>query len=203
MATTKSNGLLGLPHYRASRVSTAMYEPLYLNTFIVQLTPPASLGASDTDEEVLVVLEGLQKVSGLATNKVPAVVDSQIYKGANRSFAGARPDKTTIDIATTWQLNLRYDTGSPESYTYSFLRKWCDLVYDPLTGRMDLKVNYVAPRMVITLNDRAGTPYQQWVCYNIFPTTPIKAIDLDYSSGTNIFSTEMTFRCDYWDEAWL
>ena len=37
----KSSGLLGLSHFRNSRVSTSVWEPIYQNLFTVQLTAPA------------------------------------------------------------------------------------------------------------------------------------------------------------------
>lgn len=202
MATVKSNGLLGLPHYRASRVSTSLYEPIYTNTYTVQITPPEGLGYKENDEEVLVVLEGMTKFSGLNTDPIPGVT-TQTYKGNTRSFAGSLPNQTFIDVNTSWQLNVRYENGEPDSYTYKFLRQWNDLIYDPLTGRMSLKKDYVAPRFVVTLQDRAGTPFHQWICYNLFPTTSLSGPNLDYTNGTNLWNVDMTFRCDYWDEAVL
>lgn len=203
MTTVKSNGLLGLPHYRASRVSTSLYEPLYLNTWVMQMTPPKGLGYSENSEIVNVVLEGLTKVGGLQSNKVPGVFQQQ-YKGSDRSFAGAKPENTYMDITTDWELNLSYETGVPSSYTYKFLRQWCDLIYDPLTGRMSLKKEYVAPRLVITLMDRAATPYHQWILYNTFPTDAISNPELDYSNGTNNWKVSgFKLRCDFWDESVL
>lgn len=200
MATVKSVGLGGLPHYRASRVSTSMYEPIYLNLYTVQLTPPAGLGYSENDEEVLVVLEGLTKIT-FNTNLNPGAIQ-QTYKTSDRSFANVKPSQTYTDVATSWEMNVRYDSGAPESYTYKFLRQWSDLIYDPLTGRMSLKVDYVAPRIVVTIQDRAGTPFHQWILYNTFPTTALTTPQLDYTSN-NLFKADLTFRCDFWDESVL
>lgn len=200
LAVTKSNGLLGLPHFRNSRVATSLWEPIYQNLFTVQLVPP--LGLEDRSEErVNIILEGLKNVSGLETSKSSGVVE-QKYKFATRSFAGAAPDKTTLDISMTFQLNLSYDNGTPENYTYKFLRQWVDLVYDPLTGRQGLKKDYCAPSMTVTIHDRAGTPYMQYQLYQVIPTGNVGAFDLNYTN-TNLLEVNFGLRCDYWDEAML
>ena len=95
------------------------------------------------------------------------------------------------------------DNGTPENYTYKFLREWVDLVYDPLTGRQGLKKNYVAPSMTLTMHDRAGTPYWQWIFYYVFPINGgAPNPSLDYNS-TTLLSGQMRFRCDWWDETCL
>ena len=198
--TKKSNGLLGLSHFRNSRVSTSLWEPIYQNQFSVQLVPP--MGLEDrSDERVNIILEGVQSVGTIASSKGSPVVE-QKYKFATRSYAGAVPENTTIDLQIQFALNLSYDNGTPESYTYKFLREWTDLVYDPLTGRQGLKKDYVAPSMTVTAHDRSGVGWQQWVLYYIFPTTPCPNINLGYQQ-TQLFEGSMTFRCDWWDECCL
>ena len=55
-----SVGLMGLPHFRTSRVSREMYEPVYLNLFTVEIQLPKKLtgdgGISNEDKNLL--LEG-------------------------------------------------------------------------------------------------------------------------------------------------
>ena len=193
---------MGLPHFRTSRVSMEMYEPVYLNLFTVDIQLPAALGYN-TDERNL-LLEGVKKVGGLDTNKVPGTVE-QTYKFATRSFAASGTEKTTIDITLDFEINVRgADTGSPDMYTLKMLRAWDDLIWDPLTGRQGLKVNYVAPTMTITMYDKADQPFWQWICYNVFPTTNITVPDIDYSKKTELYKvTGYTLRCDYWDEFML
>ena len=198
--TKKSNGLLGLSHFRNSRVATSLWEPIYQNLFSVQLVPP--MGLEDRSEErVNIILEGVQSVGTIASSKGSSVVE-QKYKFATRSYAGAVPENTTIDLQIQFAMNLSYDNGTPESYTYKFLREWSDLVYDPLTGRQGLKKDYVAPSMTVTAHDRSGVGWQQWVLYYIFPTTPCPNINLGYQQ-TQLFEGSMTFRCDWWDECVL
>ena len=196
----KSNGLLGLSHFRNSRVATSLWEPIYQNLFSVTVTPP--MGLEDASEErVNIILEGVQGVGTINSSKASSAVE-QKYKFATRSFANATPENTTIDLQIQFALNLSYDNGSPENYTYKFLRQWVDLVYDPLTGRQGLKKDYAAGNIVVTMHDRAGTPYWQWIFYYCWPTTGAPSPSLSYTN-TSLMEGQMTFRCDWWDECCL
>lgn len=199
-AVTKSNGTLGLSHFRNSRVATSLWEPIYQNLFTFQLVPP--LGLEDRSEErVNIILEGVKSISGISGSKESGVVEQQ-YKFATRSFANAKPASTTMDLTVNFALNLSYDNGTPENYTYKFLRQWVDLIYDPLTGRQGIKKEYVAPSATVTIHDRRGVGFWQFQLYNIFPTGNAGNPTLDYGSN-NLMETSFTFRCDAWDEAML
>lgn len=202
-----SVGLMGLPHFKTSRVSMEMYEPVYLNLFTVEFQLPKGLtgtgGISDDDKNLL--LEGVQNVKGLDTNKNPGVATLQRYKFADRSFAASGTDKTYIDVTMDFEINVRGSaTGAPDIYTLKILRRWNDLIWDPITGRQGLKVNYVAPTVTVTMHDKANQPFWQWTLYNVFPTTNLTIPDLDYSKKTDLYKvTGYTLRCDYWDEVML
>ena len=202
-----SVGLMGLPHFKTSRVSMEMYEPVYLNLFTVEFQLPKGLtgtgGISDDDKNLL--LEGVQNVKGLDTNKNPGVANLQHYKFADRSFAASGTDKTYIDVTMDFEINVRGSaTGAPDMYTLKILRRWNDLIWDPITGRQGLKVNYVAPTVTVTMHDKANQPFWQWTLYNVFPTTNLTVPDLEYSKKTDLYKvTGYTLRCDYWDEVML
>jgi hypothetical protein len=201
-----SVGLMGLPHFKTSRVSMEMYEPVYLNLFTVEFQLPKGLtgtgGVSDDDKNLL--LEGVQKVDGLDTNKVPGAV-LQHYKFAVRSFAQSGTDTTYIDVKLDFEINVRGSAaGAPDMYTLKILRRWNDLIWDPLTGRQGLKVNYVAPTVTVTMHDKANQPFWQWTLYNVFPITNLPVPQLDYSQKNTLYKvTGYTLRCDYWDEVML
>ena len=202
-----SVGLMGLPHFKTSRVSMEMYEPVYLNLFTVEFQLPKGLtgtgGISDDDKNLL--LEGVQNVKGLDTNKNPGVANLQHYKFADRSFAASGTDKTYIDVTMDFEINVRGSaTGAPDMYTLKILRRWNDLIWDPLTGRQGLKVNYVAPTVTVTMHDKANQPFWQWTLYNVFPTKNLPVPELDYNKKTDLYKvTGYTLRCDYWDEVML
>jgi len=146
------------------------------------------------------VLEGLTKVGGLQSHTYPTTPVVQTYKWAQRRYAGAKPEKTTMDITLDFEVNL---DQTPSAYTLKTLRKWCDLVYDPLTGRTGLKVDYTADWMLITAYDRASQPYRQWKCYKVFPITQISEQAFDYNATEIYKITGFTLACDYWDETIL
>lgn len=197
MADTKSNGLIGLSHFKNSRISSDLMEPVYLNIFTVQISLPSAIGATEQDTNLL--LEGVQRVGGLDTNKNPGAV-TQNYKYAQRSFAGARPENTYIDIDLDFEVNLQYNGDTPSMFIIKTLRKWSDLIFDPLTGRTGLKRDYIAPNMTITQQDRAGNPFHQWVCYNLFPITNITVPELNYMGQDLYKVTGYRLRCDYFSE---
>lgn len=197
-----STGLSGLPHFRTSRVSMNMWEPVYLNLFTMTVQLPDAL-KNDVDTDLF--LEGIQNVGGLDTNKVPAAGATQHYKFAERRFANSGPDKTTIDVTMNIEINLKGSIdGNPDLYQLKALRKWNDLIYDPLTGRMGLKAEYVAPQVVITMHDKANQPFWQWTLYHVWPTTNLNAPELNYMTKDQVYViNNYTLACDYWDEIML
>lgn len=193
-----SSGLLGLPHFNNSKISTALMEPIYKNFFTVQIDLPSALGYDDNGTNLF--LEEITKVGGLNTHKVEQAV-TQGYKFAQRSFAQGKPNETTVDITLDFEVNLDYSNDNrPSNFLIKTIRKWTDLIYDPLTGRSGLKKDYVADKMIITMQDRAGTPFWQWVFYNVFPTTGIGDPGLDYNSTDLLKVTNFTLRSDAWSE---
>lgn len=195
MPDFNSQGLFGLSHFRNSRAAQELYEPVYQNLFTVQLQLPAGVGA--TEQETNLMLEGITNIGGLQSHSFPTGQASQFFKWAERRFAGAKPEKTTMDVTIDFEVNV---DRTPSAYTVKTLRKWCDLVYDPLTGRTGLKADYVAPWALITLYNRASQPFWQWKLYYVFPMTGIQEVPLEYSNEDVFKVTGFTIACDYWDE---
>ena len=113
------------------------FEPIYNTQFEVLLTPPAAVGGWT------LVMENVTKIEGLEVNKLPEIVQ-QSYKFAKRSFAGGLIADTTVSIGLEFEVNLD-DQNS--AYVYKALRQWCDLIYDPLNGRMGIKADYAGGPM--------------------------------------------------------
>lgn len=200
---TTSVGTMGLSHFRNSRAAMELYEPIYQNLFTVEIMFPQSLGLTGQDQ--LLVIEEVQKISGLQTHKVPGAGTSQQYKFATRRFADAGPAETTINVSFDFEVNLQgCETGKPNMYTIKTLRRWTDLIYDPLTARMGLKSQYVADQVIITMHDKALNPYWEWRLYNVWPTKNIPEPNLDYMQKSGAYKvTGFELACDYWDEIML
>ena len=190
-----SQGLYGLSHFRNSRAAQELFEPVYQNLFTVQIQLPEGVGS--TPESTNLMLEGITNIGGLQSHSFPTTLASQKFKWAERRFAGAKPEKTTMDVAIDFEVNV---DKTPSAYTVKTLRKWCDLVYDPLTGRTGLKADYVAEWVLITLYDRAARPFWQWKMYYVFPMTGIPEVPLDYNNEDVFKVVGFTLACDFWDE---
>lgn len=190
-----SQGLFGLSHFRNSRAAQELFEPVYQNLFTVQITLPPKMGV--TPETTNLMLEGITNIGGLQSHSFPTNLAEQKFKWASRRFAGAKPEKTTMDVTFDFEVNV--DT-TPSAYTIKTLRKWCDLVYDPLTGRTGLKADYANASAIITLYDRGARPFWQWKLHYVFPMTGIPEVPLDYNNEEMFKVTGFTLACDFWDE---
>lgn len=185
--------MAGLPHYRNSQAAMQKFEPVYNAQFEILLTPPAAVTGWT------LVMENVLKVGGIEVNKLPGVVEQQ-YKSAKRSFAGGMVDDTTIDITLDFEVNL---DDSNSAYVYKALRKWCDLIYDPLTGRMGLKRDYTGGPLIINYFNKNGDIFRQVKAPVVFPTTPITPIESDFTSNDIYRISGFTLRADYWEETIL
>lgn len=183
----------GLPHYKNSKASTNNWEPLYSAHYEIILTPPPSIANWD------IVMENVKKISGLETDKMPEVVE-QHYKNAKRRFAGGIVEDTGITIDLEFEVNLN-DNNS--AYVYKALRQWCDIIYDPLTGRMGLKKDYIGGPMVVSAFNKAGDIYRQWKFPTVFPITSITPMEFEYGSNEIFSISGFQLAADYWEETIL
>ena len=67
---------------------------------------------------------------------------------------------------------------------------------------MGIKQEYAASSMTITIQDRRGVPYWQWICYNVWPSCQLNGPDISYDGG-NIMEAQCQFEADYFDESIL
>jgi len=177
-------------HYKNSKVSVNNMEPLYNTQFSLTITPPPSINDWD------IVLESITHVSGLETDKMPNVI-TQKFKGTDRSFAGGFVENTSIDLSIDFEVNMN-DNGS--AIVYKELRKWCDLVYDPLTGRYGLKKDYIGGPAILSAFNKRGVIYRQWKFPTIFPTTSLPAQEFNYDEDAIYKIEGFILKADYWEE---
>mgnify|MGYP001145670903 CR=1 FL=1 len=182
----------GLPHYKNSKAAMNLYEPVYLNLFEVTIVPPKAVSSWGE-----LVIENIRSIKGLEVDKVPDAAVEQIYKGAKRRFAASLPDSTTVDISITFEVNLNENNSM---YVYKALKEWCDLIFDPLTGAMTLKKDYVGGPLTVSIYNRVGDIFRQMVFPNVWPKSNIPPLDLDYSDGKAIYTiNDFQFAADYWE----
>jgi len=93
---------------------------------------------------------------------------------------------------------------NPESNSmevYKILRQWSDLIYNPLTGAMGIKKDYVGS-MVISIFNKRGDVFRRVSIPSCFPSEAIPAMDLDYEQANN-YSISLSWICDYWTDTFL
>ena len=179
---------MALPHYSNSVPSTRHWEPVYKALFEATIFPP-------TGGDQALLLEHVKQISGLDGLNPSVTTTEQKFKQATRSYAGF-PDKTTLDLQMTFTMNLN---DSNENYIYTTLRKWCNVIWNPLNGMSGMKRQYVGSMIIVQYN-RDGSIYRKIICKDVFPTGQLQVgNDLDYSA-TDATEAQLTFRCDYWDE---
>ena len=188
---------MGLSHYKNSKASMKNFEPVFLNSFEVTLVPPTGIDAGTGNNGQNLLLEHVKKVSGLELDKNPGTVD-QYYKFAKRRYAGAKPESTTLDITIDFEVNL---SDANSMYTFKTLRQWSDLIYNPMTGAMGLKNDYVGSGL-ITIFNKAGDIFRKVRLPVMWPMSAINPMELDYSS-TEVYMLSLTFAADYWEDAFV
>ena len=177
-----------LPHYTQARASSQRFEPIQPNLFEVTIFSP--LG-----DDTGLILEQVKTIGGL--NNLNPSIDavSQKYKFADRSYAGM-PGQTFVDLTLNFTLNLN---EANENYMYNTFRNWYKLIYDPLTGEMGLKKDYVGSMIVVQYN-RAGDIFRKITLKDVFPIAQPDFVDeLSYETPDPV-ELSMTYRCDHWLE---
>ena len=184
--------MAGLPHFQNSLSAINKFEPVYLNQFEVTIFPPAPVAGGQ------ILLQHVTKVGGLTLDKNPGLA-TQKYKFAKRNYAGAKPEQTYMDLSLSFTVNLN-DANS--MYVFKTLRQWSDLIYNPLTGAMGLKTDYVGS-MVIQVFNKQGDVFRRITCRDCFPKTAISPMNLNYTSTDLFRIDDMQWAVDYWEDLFL
>ncbi len=173
----------GLPHYRNSSAAMNLEEPVFDAYFLVQITGPSGLDFPD------LVLENLTKVGGIDTGKAFPSSQTQSFKGAKRTYVGGKVPEQFQDIDLSFEVNLN---DSNQMYVYNTLVAWCNLAYNPATGKMGMKKNYAGKSMIISQYNADGEVFRQLKFQHVIPMTRVQ--------GPNNFDFESDgiFRVDGW-----
>jgi hypothetical protein len=184
-------------HYRSSEAATNMYEVVSPALFEVYFTFPKIISGKDINTNLM--FEHVRSISGLdgLTPTVGNVV--QKFKYAERHYAAAGPDKTSLELQITFTMNLN---DSHENYIYTMLRKWYNLIYNPQNGHMLSKRDYAQGSILNILeHDRDGSIWRKITCFNFFPSTPPTGLNDDnYDSTGDAKTVSITFMVDDWVE---
>jgi len=177
-----------LPHYTQAKASVNNFEPIYTNLFEVTLLTPLN-------DDAGLILQHVKSIAGLDALNPAIEAVGQKYKFADRSYAGM-PAQTFVDLTLNFTLNLN---DSNENYIYNTLRNWYKLIYDPQTGEMGLKRDYVGSAVIVQY-DRAGNIFRRITCKDIFPSGQLTMADeLNYETIEAV-SMSQIYRCDHWLE---
>ena len=184
-------------HYQNSDAARNAWEVVSPALFEVSFKFPEKLSSAGIDTELM--FQHVRSVSGLdgLTPTIGTVV--QKYKYAERHYAAAGPDKTSLELTITFTLNLN---SAHENYIYNSLRRWYDLVYNPQNGQTLTKRDYASgSRLTIVEHDRDGAIWRKIVCFDVFPSTPPTGLNEDnYDSVGDAKTVSITFIVDDWAE---
>jgi hypothetical protein len=192
--------MAGLPHFSNSVAARNNYEPVYLNQFEVIINPPDGIPlAAQRFKGEGILAQSVRSISGLAVDIAPSATVDQNYKFATRRYAGGEPSTTDMTISMEFEVNLNPETNSME--VYKILRQWSDLIYNPLTGAMGIKKDYVGS-MVVSIFDKRGNVFRRISIPSCFLSEAIPPMDLDYEQANN-YVIAVSWICDYWTDTFL
>jgi hypothetical protein len=192
--------MAGLPHFTNSQAGLKLYEPVFLNQFEVIITPPAAVTLNNTRFKGETILtQQVKRVSGLAVDIQPASPTSQFYKFSERRYAGGAPGDTSVAFTMDFEVNLN-DQNSMS--VFKILRQWADLVYNPLTGAMGLKKDYVGS-IIISIFNKEGDVFRRVSLNNCFMTSGLNSMDLNYDAGETVYTLTTSWKADYWQDQFI
>ncbi len=191
--------MAGLPHFTKSRAAINNFEPVFLNQFEVLITPPAGVtDANITYNGETILTQQVKSITGLAVDILPAQAVEQNYKFATRRYAGGEPSTSDMTMSIEFEVNLNDDNSMS---VYKILRQWSDLIYNPLTGAMGIKNDYVGS-IVISVFNKRGDVFRRIRIPSCFLNEPINPMELDYENSS-IYVLTTSWICDYWDDTFL
>lgn len=196
-----------LPHWKNSTTATSLYEPVYNAYFALTLTmPKACFDATSTDPTV--ILENVTKIDNISTAKAFPQAKDQAFKGAKRGFVGGAVPDQHQEVGLSFEVNLN---EAYQMFVFNALRAWCDLVYNPLTGKMGTKRSYATvngdpnelTKMILTRFDADGNAFYQITLNGVYPISAIEGPkEFDWTNDEIYRIEGWNLRADDYDEVW-
>jgi ABC-type cobalt transport system substrate-binding protein len=179
-----------LPHYSQDQTSRKgrNFEPVQQSLFEVTILPPAGVNGAS------MLIQQVNSISGLVINKEIGTQE-QKFKFVTRSFA-SQPDTTALDVAINFSLNLN---EANEAYVYKTLKDWYKLIYNPATGEMGLKKDYVGT-IIVTQFNRVGDIFRKVTLEDCFISSGLPFLEGGDYSDAAPQAMEVTWRCDNFKE---
>jgi len=191
--------MAGLPHFTNSAAGIKNFEPVYLNQFEVIINPPAAIVlANTTFHGETILAQQVKSITGLNVDINTNGTVDQHYKFATRRYSGGEPQTSDMRLTMEFEVNL----DNKNSMTvYKILRQWSDLIYNPLTGAMGIKNDYVGS-MSISIFNKNGNVFRRIRIPSCFISEAINAMELDYENPS-IYTITTQWVCDYWDDIFI
>jgi len=191
--------MAGLPHFTNSRAAINNFEPVFLNQFEVLINTPAGIvDATTTFKGETVLTQQVKSITGLAVDILPASNVEQNYKFATRRYAGGEPSTSDMTLTMEFEVNLNNQNSMT---VYKVLRQWSYLIYNPLTGAMGIKSDYVGS-MVISVFNKRGDVFRRIRIPSCFINEAINTMELDYETAS-IYTLTTSWICDYWEDLFI
>ena len=182
-----------LPHITNSQAGINRQDPVYKSKFEVYFTIPAAL-QNQFQQDVAVLTEQVQKISGLGTLDRGVEKGEQKFMGTTRTYLNATKDSTSHELTVELALNFRNRT---DNFIYRLFKAWNDLTYNEANGETSLKQEYVADYLRVFVGNRAGDVWRDITYKDVILFGGIEGFDeLDYSS-TDIQTLTVKFATDW------
>ena len=184
-----------LPHIKNVKAAIERWDPIYQSIFLVAFTVPPPLIGEYNQDELQILSQQVESISGLDNLNMAVQITTQKYLGLDVAFFNPTIENTGIDFTILFNLNLR---DVSDAYVFKIFKQWIRLIYNMSTGVHALK-HMCTGQMTVLEANRDGTIWRQVVLKNVIPTE-VKGLEtLDYSSQ-EIRHLSVTFHADYWDE---
>lgn len=173
-------------HFKQSKVSNSLDEPVYLTLFRQTIVLPPPLRETFGTE---LVHEQIKRIGGLTFDKLPETVE-QMYKTHKRRFMGVVTD-TNVDIEIEYEVNV---DPQGRMYPYNVMTAWSKLLYDPNTGFQSIKRDYVGS-MTIEVFTKDGQVIRRSFVPIMFPITPPNEMELAHADEA-IYTMSVTYAAE-------